>query len=69
MEPSEQYAIVGKLGNQTRRKFGDVYLVEDKLTGEKGVLKAVGKENVAILERLRHEASFNFEFPGLPVKP
>lgn len=68
MDIADQYRILEKMGQQARRKFGSVYLVEDTTSGKRGVLKAVGKsdENKVLVERLRHEASFDFSFPGLP---
>jgi serine/threonine protein kinase len=68
MPIAEQFKIIRKLGNQARRKFGVIYLVEDRVNGEQGVLKAVKKETEQELieERLRHEARFDFDFQGLP---
>lgn len=67
MNPSEKYRIVQRLGNQKQRKFGDVFLVEDKLTGESGTMKVVAKSgNELREERLRAEADFTFDHPQLP---
>jgi len=68
MELSEKYRIVNVLGNQTVRKFGSVYLVEDKATGQQGVMKTLvnNAQNLHIAERLEREASFNFRSRGLP---
>jgi eukaryotic-like serine/threonine-protein kinase len=65
--PSEKYRIKHRLGNEQRRKFGDVFLVEDKITGELGTLKMIGKtENELRESRLRAEAGFAFDHPQLP---
>ena len=63
-----KYRIIKELGSQKKRKFGSVYLVEHKETGQKAVLKHVNKDSVneTILERLRCEASFDFHLNGLP---
>lgn len=67
MNPSEKYRIVQRLGNQKQRKFGDVFLVEDKLTGESGTMKVVAKSGNELREvRLRAEADFTFYHPQLP---
>ena len=68
MSIAERFRIIEKLGNQARRKFGETYLVEDKQSGKKGVLKAIRKEpgREHIEERLRHEANFGFSCDGLP---
>ncbi len=49
-------------------KFGEVYLGEEKATGDKVILKTLGKtsKNEAILERLKQEATFTFKCQGLP---
>lgn len=64
----EKYRILSKLGKQVNRKFGDVFLVEDRSTGEKAVMKVLMRSasNVPAQERLKHEASFSFDFTGLP---
>lgn len=68
MEELTNYCILKELGNQKKRKFGNVYLVEHKETGQKAVLKHVTKDSVknTILDRLRSEASFDFDVSGLP---
>jgi len=68
MEELTKYRILKELGSQKKRKFGNVYLVEHKETGQKAVLKHVNKDSVKeiILERLRSEASFDFDAKGLP---
>lgn len=68
MEELTNYRMLKELGTQKKRKFGNVYLVEHKETGEKAVLKHVIKDSVKkpILERLRSEASFDFDVSGLP---
>lgn len=68
MTPSEKYRIVQRLGNQQKRKFSEVFLVEDKATGQKGALKFLAKtaDNAVLQERLRAEAEFHFLHNGLP---
>jgi len=62
---SEQFRIIGALGNQTRRKFSTIYRAENKLTGDQVVLK-IAQNNELAVERLKQEASFSFETAGLP---
>ncbi len=68
MEIHQKYKIVKVLGDQKVRKFGSVYLVQDKLTGEKAVLKAVNKASVKpiVIEQLRNEAYYSFSSESLP---
>lgn len=68
MSISEKYRIVEELGGQTKRKFGKVYLIQSKETGENFVLKSIQKEtqNEQIQLRLRNESSFTFESAFLP---
>ena len=67
MIPSEKYRIIQRLGKQQQRKFGDVFLVEDKITGESGTMKVVAKSGNELRElRLRAEAGFSFDHPQLP---
>ncbi|MDX2359766.1 MAG: protein kinase [Crocinitomicaceae bacterium] len=68
MSIAEQYQIIKKLGEQSRRKFGETYLVKSKESGDLAVLKAVrvsptSKNNQ---ERLKLESGFTFKFNGLP---
>lgn len=67
MNPSEKYRIKHRLGKQQQRKFGDAFLVEDKITGEWGTMKVIRKsENELRESRLRAEAGFAFDHPQLP---
>jgi serine/threonine protein kinase len=68
MSISEKYRIVEELGGQAKRKFGKVYLIQSKKTGENYVLKTIQKEtqNEQIQLRLRNESSFTFESAFLP---
>jgi serine/threonine protein kinase len=68
MKLSEKYNVVKVLGNQAVRKFGSVYLIEDKITGQQRVLKQLilNEHNHHLAERLEREASFSFQIPGLP---
>lgn len=68
MELSQRFKIEHKLGSQRNRKFGNVFLVTDTTSKKKGVLKAAKKESESkiLVERVMHEGSFDFNFPGLP---
>ncbi|OFZ61035.1 MAG: hypothetical protein A3D92_22085 [Bacteroidetes bacterium RIFCSPHIGHO2_02_FULL_44_7] len=68
MSIAEQYQIIKALGDQKVRRFGDVYFVESKKDGSKGVLKHVRKSSASQIaaERLRQEACFTFNHEGLP---
>lgn len=62
------YSILKRLGNQKKRKFGEVFLIQNNTTQELIVLKSVQKnENTFhITDRLRKEATFKFDQKGLP---
>lgn len=64
----ENYSIIKSLGNQKKRKFGDVFLIQEKETLTYFVLKKIFKTstNSAILSRLKKEATFTFQQNGLP---
>lgn len=68
VELSDQYRLVERLGNQRKRKFGELYLAEDKGTLERVVLKVVHLDSNDTLSstRLKAEATFTFDHPGLP---
>lgn len=68
MSISDKYIIKDRLGDQVKRKFGDVFLVENKTSHELGVMKALRKsaDNQMICDQLQRESTFNFEFKGLP---
>jgi serine/threonine protein kinase len=68
MELHEKYKILSPFGDQKVRKFGSVFLIEEKLTGSKAVLKAINKSVVKPLvsEQLRNEATFDFTSHFLP---
>lgn len=68
MELADRYKIIKKLGSQKKRKFGDVFLVSHIDSYQLGVLKLAKKipENQKLIERLKHEASFDFNSDGLP---
>ena len=68
MEASEKYLILSPLGRNQKRKFGSLFLVSNKLTNEKGVMKVLPKtaQSTVALERLRAESSFHFTHNGLP---
>lgn len=56
------------LGNSRRRKFGEVFRMEDTENGKFYVLKTAKKEAISerALEQLRNEHRFTFSDPGLP---
>lgn len=68
MEISERYHLEKRLGAQHKRKFGELFLATDTQSGEKVVLKVVrlNKDNSFLSDRLYAEASFSFDFDGLP---
>ncbi|MGB0914582.1 MAG: serine/threonine protein kinase [Crocinitomicaceae bacterium] len=63
-----EYEFISKLGDQKIRKFGSTQLVKDKHSGDLFVQKTIEKRKTknSIWERLKQEAGFNFNFPGLP---
>ena len=64
----EKYTIIKPLGLQSKRKFGSVFLIQNKFTLEFAVLKSLVKNdtNHNLQERLLKEAEFFFDCPGLP---
>lgn len=68
MEDITEFEKIKDLGTQKVRKFNDVTLVQNKITGELGVQKHIIKseKNAHLVELLREEALLNFDFPGLP---
>lgn len=68
MEISEKYKLVQPLGNHQGRKFGSLFLVTNKASGTNGVMKVIAKseQNKVAVDRLRAEASFQFDRTGLP---
>lgn len=68
MEISERYQLKKRLGSQRKRKFGELFLATDSKSGSTVVIKALRlDQNVStIVDRLRSEANFSFDFKGLP---
>jgi serine/threonine protein kinase len=68
MQLAEKYQIIKKLGNQKRRKFGDVYLIKDNSNEELFILKVLTKSKASeeAISQFRNEATFTFESPYLP---
>lgn len=64
----EKYRIIEKLGNQKKRKFGEVFQVQNKQDESLAVLKAVNKSSTSsiVIDQLRNEAKFNFNSAQLP---
>jgi len=62
------YRFIKKLGNQHRRKFGNVYFAESIENDEQVVIKhnQITSSNTNEIERLRGEQVFSFEQNGLP---
>ena len=69
MKLSDQYQIVNVLGNQSRRKFGNVYLVERRTDGKQLVMKHIQLDatETHLIERATREATFTFQLEGLPL--
>ncbi|MES2799660.1 MAG: protein kinase [Bacteroidota bacterium] len=69
MQLQDKYKIIQQLGSQKRRKFADVFLVEEIDTKKRFVLKfaALEKHGEVGVEQLKQEAAFTFSFPGLPL--
>lgn len=67
-EISDKYLIIDKLGNQTNRKFGSVFLAKNKVTDEMVVIKTnSGNVNTSLeLIQLKKERHFSFNLKGLP---
>lgn len=63
-----KYKIIKKIGESRKRKFNEVFLVENKITQEKAILKHLTKNqfNRNISDRLRIESDFDFQHQGLP---
>lgn len=68
MEFSNKYLLQKRLGSQRKRKFGEIFLATDKRTDSKVVLKTVktNSNDSTNADRLQAEASFSFDFSGLP---
>lgn len=68
MELSERYRIIKELGDQRIRKFGRVFLVENRKSGKKFVLKHTSFSGLDqhIIDRICNEHHFSFDLPGLP---
>lgn len=68
MDISSKYKIIEVLGQQQKRKFGKVFRVENKVTGEQFVMKTniEGAQNQTEIELLKKENEYSFDFPGLP---
>lgn len=68
MSISEKYQLTEELGGQSKRKFGRVFLVQSRATGEKFILKSLKKntQNNHLQLRLKNESSFLFESDFLP---
>lgn len=68
VDVSEKYKIRKELGSQKRRKFGRVFLAENKIDGERCVIKAlqINPETEHLTELFQRESEFSFNFTGLP---
>ncbi|MFK7783679.1 MAG: serine/threonine-protein kinase [Crocinitomicaceae bacterium] len=69
MEFSKKYRLEKRLGKQRKRKFGEIFLATDTRNNRKVVLKAVriNPDDPTNVRRLTAEASFSFDFEGLPT--
>lgn len=68
MSISDKYTIVKPLGEQNKRKFSSVFLVQNKFDHSLSVMKVLKKnnKNAHLIDRLAHESTFNFDQLGLP---
>ena len=67
MTISDKYLILEKLGNQTNRKFGSVFLAKNKETDERVVIKTnSGDIHSPAFIQLKEEQTFSFSYEGLP---
>jgi len=64
----DNYERIKKLGNQKNRKFGEVYLAQNRANLEFCVLKTCFKtpDNSLVQAQLRKEAEFSFQHSSLP---
>lgn len=65
---SQQFELIRPLGQQKKRKFSSVFLMNEIATGKPVVLKIANHSehgNLAV-ERLRQEGRFQFKHPQLP---
>jgi serine/threonine protein kinase len=64
----DNYERIKKLGNQKNRKFGEVYLAQNRANLEFCVLKTCFKtpDNSLVQAQLRKEAGFSFQHSSLP---
>lgn len=65
---SEKYRILEQIGRSSKRKFGDLFIANDKVSERKVLVKALRMDNASNLaiERLRNEIDFSFNSEGLP---
>ncbi len=68
MEFPSKYRLEKRLGTQRKGKFGELFLATDTRTNRKVVLKAliINPNNSVPSKQLKAEASFSFDFEGLP---
>ena len=68
MDLLNKYNILKTYGNQKNRKFGSVFLVEEKATGSRVVIKFINKvtSKELVIQQLRNESKFHFSCPSLP---
>jgi serine/threonine protein kinase len=69
MQLSEKYKILRTLGGQNTRKFGHVFLVQEKQTLELFVMKHASFQGLDshLCQRIRNEHRFTFQHDGFPV--
>ena len=68
MSIAEKYKLIKELGDQKRRKFGRVFLIQKRESDEQFILKTISTKDhdSNICDRLRNESEFSFKFEGLP---
>jgi eukaryotic-like serine/threonine-protein kinase len=68
MSIAEKYILIKELGDQKRRKFGRVFLIQKRGTEELFILKTISvrDNDPHICDRMRGEYKFSFSHYGLP---
>jgi serine/threonine protein kinase len=64
----DDFEVIKRLSPENKNKFGEVFLVRNKVRGDLFVLKSIGKNRTSKLGllRLQNEAKFSFDYKGLP---
>lgn len=62
----EDYIFIQQLSRENVKRFGITSLLENKMSGEKVVLKTINQIQELGFQQLQNEASFDFNQTGLP---